>query len=107
MAIISQNIHKNVQRAKDAPLLQLSYVSVNWGGSIHTVKENAEALEVATEEIGLEVNAERTKYMVMSREQTAGLSHTTKFDNSSIGNGGRVQVFGNDVNKSKFYSERN
>ena len=35
-------------------------------------------------EIGLEVNADKTKYMVMSREQTAGLSHTMKVDNSSI-----------------------
>ena len=38
------------------------------GGSAHTVKENAEALVVATKEIGLEVNADRTKYMVMSRD---------------------------------------
>ena len=45
------------------------------GGSIHTVKENAEALVVATKESGLEVNADKTKHMVMSREQTAGLSH--------------------------------
>ena len=36
------------------------------GGSIHTVKENAKALVVATKEIGLEVNADKTKYMVMS-----------------------------------------
>ena len=48
------------------------------------VKENAEALVVATKEIGLAVNADKTKYMVMSREQTAGLSHTMKVDNSSI-----------------------
>ena len=38
------------------------------GGSAHTVKENAEALLVATKEIGLEVNADKTKYMVMSRD---------------------------------------
>ena len=54
------------------------------GGSIHTVKENAEALVVATKEIGLDLNANKTKYMIMSREQTAGLSHTMKIDNSSI-----------------------
>jgi hypothetical protein len=36
------------------------------GGNIHTVKENAEALVVATKEIGLEINADKTKYMIMS-----------------------------------------
>jgi len=36
------------------------------GGSVHTVKENAEALVVSSKEIGLEVNADKTKYMVMS-----------------------------------------
>jgi len=36
------------------------------GGGIHTLKENAEALEAATREIGLEVSADKTKYMVMS-----------------------------------------
>ena len=41
------------------------------GGSIHTAKENAEALVGATKKIGLEVNADKTKYMVMSREQAA------------------------------------
>jgi hypothetical protein len=32
------------------------------GGSVHTVKENAEALVVAAKEIGLEVNADETNY---------------------------------------------
>ena len=30
------------------------------------------------------VNADKIKYMFMSPEQTAGLSHTMKVDNSSI-----------------------
>ena len=30
------------------------------GGSVHTAKENAEALVVATKEIGLEVNTDKT-----------------------------------------------
>jgi len=42
------------------------------GGSVHTAKENAEALLVATKEIGLEVNADKTMYMVMSRDRNAG-----------------------------------
>ena len=50
------------------------------GGSAHTIKENAVTLIVATKETGLEVNADKTKYMVMSGEQTAGLSHTMKVD---------------------------
>jgi len=41
------------------------------GGSIHTIKENTEALIAASKENGLEVNADKTKYMVMSRDQNA------------------------------------
>jgi len=42
------------------------------GGGIHTLQENAEALVAATREIELEVSADKTKYMVMSRDQNAG-----------------------------------
>jgi hypothetical protein len=38
------------------------------GGSIHTIRKNTEALLIASKEIGLVVNAEKTKYMVMSRD---------------------------------------
>jgi len=34
-------------------------------GNVHTVKENAETLVVATKENGLEVNADKTKYMIV------------------------------------------
>ena len=42
------------------------------GGSAHTVKENAEALVVATKEIGLKVNAGKTNYITMSRDKNVG-----------------------------------
>jgi hypothetical protein len=48
------------------------------GGSVQIVKENAEALIVAIKEIGLKVNADKTKYMVMARDQNAGRSHNMK-----------------------------
>ena len=54
------------------------------GGSIHTLKENAEALLPATREIGLEVSAGKTKYMVMSRDQNAGRIHSVRTDNSTF-----------------------
>jgi hypothetical protein len=54
------------------------------GGSVQTVKENAAALVAATKEIGLEVNADKTEYMVMARDQNAGRNHNMKIDNSSI-----------------------
>jgi len=53
-------------------------------GSIHTAKEHAKALVVASKEIRLEVNADKTKYMVMSQDQNAGQSHSMKTDNSSF-----------------------
>jgi hypothetical protein len=51
------------------------------GGSIHSIKQNAEDLVVASKKIGLEVNAEITKYMAMSRNQNAGHNHSIKRDN--------------------------
>jgi hypothetical protein len=36
------------------------------GGSIYTLKKNTEALAVASSKTGLEVNADKTKYVVMS-----------------------------------------
>jgi hypothetical protein len=51
------------------------------GGSVHTVEKNKEALVVASKETGLEVNADKAKYMVMSRDQNAGQSHNMKTDN--------------------------
>jgi hypothetical protein len=53
------------------------------GGSIHTIKKNAEAL-VDSKEIGPEENGDKTKYIVMSRDLDAGQSHSLEIGNSSL-----------------------
>jgi hypothetical protein len=54
------------------------------GKSINAIKKSTEALVVASKEIGLEVNVEKSKYMVMSRNQNAGQNHKIKIDNKSF-----------------------
>ena len=54
------------------------------GVSEHTTKKSTEALVVASKEIGLEVNADKSKYMYMSRNQNAGSSGNTKIVSSSF-----------------------
>jgi hypothetical protein len=53
------------------------------GGSLQTVK-STKSLVVASKEIGIDVNPDETKYMVMSRDQNAARSHNIKIDNSSF-----------------------
>jgi hypothetical protein len=50
------------------------------GGSIHAVRKSTEALVVVIKETGLEVNSDKTKYIIMSRDQNAGRSHYIKTD---------------------------
>jgi len=64
-------------------LAYADYVNI-LGGSIHTVKENAEALVAATRQIGLKASDDKTKYMVMSRDQNAGRNHSVRTDNSTF-----------------------
>ena len=77
---------------------------VNWAEAyIHTIKKSTEALVVANKEIGLEVNADKTKYIVMTRDQNAGQSCNKKNDNSSF----EREIFGNNLNKPKLFSGKN
>ena len=52
--------------------------------NVHNKKKNTEALVVPSREIGLEVNADKIKYTVMSRDQNARRSHNIRFDKISF-----------------------
>jgi hypothetical protein len=54
------------------------------GESINKVNDNAETLVVATSETALEVSADKTKFMVMSRDQNAGRIHSVRIDNGTF-----------------------
>ena len=61
-SLILNSAHRLLVYADDVNMLD---------GSVHTIQKNTEALVVASKETGLEVNADKTKYMVVSRDQNA------------------------------------
>ena len=75
------------------------------GGSVDTVKKNAETLVAATKEIGLEVNAHNTKHMTVSRDQNAGRIHSMKIDNSSIERVEEFKYLGTTLTNQNFIQE--
>jgi hypothetical protein len=54
------------------------------GWCINTIKKNTEALIVASKEIGLEVDTEKCKYVVIFWEQHAVQNHKIKIGNKCI-----------------------
>jgi hypothetical protein len=48
---------------------------------VRTIKKTTEALVVDSQENGLEVNADTTKYTIMCRDLNAGRSKNIKVDN--------------------------
>jgi len=75
------------------------------GGSVHTVKKNAEAFLVANKEIGLKVNASKTKFMIMSGDQNAGRSHSLKTDNSCFEKVEEFRYFGTNLTNQNSIQE--
>jgi retron-type reverse transcriptase len=66
--------HQLLAYADDANIL---------GEHIDTIQKNTEALLDAGKEVGLEVNSEKTKYVLMSRKK-AGQEHGIKISNRSF-----------------------
>jgi hypothetical protein len=64
------------------------------GENIDTIKKNTKALLDATKEVGLEVNPEKTKYMLMSRSQKLRQKHSIKIATRSFQDVAKFECFG-------------
>jgi hypothetical protein len=56
------------------------------GDSINTIKDNTKTLLQANRDVGLEINAEKTKYMIMSRHLNSEQNQNIRIANESSEN---------------------
>jgi hypothetical protein len=54
------------------------------GDSVNTVKQNSKTLLEANRDIGLEINVEKTKYVIMSRHPNSGHNQNIRIANESF-----------------------
>jgi hypothetical protein len=64
------------------------------GYSVNTIKENSETLLEDSRDIGLEINAEKTKYMIMSRYPNSGQNQNIRIANESFENVEKFKYLG-------------
>jgi ribosomal protein S2 len=75
------------------------------GDSVDTIKKNTQTLIDASKEVGLEVNIEKTKYMLLSRHQNAGQNHDIKIGNRCFKNVVQFRYLGTTITNQNLIQE--
>jgi hypothetical protein len=63
------------------------------GDSVDTIKKNTQTLIDDSKEVGLEVNTDKSKYMLLPRHKNAGQNHDIKITNSCFENMAKFKYF--------------
>jgi hypothetical protein len=75
------------------------------GDNIDTMRKNTETLIGASKEVGLEVNAEKTKYMLLSRHHNAGQNRDLKICDRSFENVAQFKYLATTMTNQNFIQE--
>jgi hypothetical protein len=76
------------------------------GDSISTIKENTESLSEAIRDVGPEINAKETKYMIMSHHPNSGKNQNIRIANESFEKVAKIKYLGMTLtNQNDIYDE--
>jgi hypothetical protein len=76
------------------------------GDSISTIKENTETILETIRDVGLEINAEKTKYKIISCHQNSGRNQNIRIANESFENVAKFKHLGMTLtNKNDIHDE--
>ena len=73
--------------------------------NIDIIKKNTQTLIDASKEVGLDVNTEKTKHMLLSRHQNAGKNHDIKLGNRCFENVAQFRYLGTTATNQNLIQE--